>query len=415
MTRRDEEVAVAQVADVVVVGGGIAGASLAVALAREGIGVTVLEASEEYEDRVRGESMHLWGVAEARNLGVEQVMLDAGAHIAPVWRQFAEGYGEVGELPMGAFVEGFDGTLNLRHPTACQALADAAAAAGATVVRGARDIKLSGGSSPTVSYVAGGEGREITTGLVVGADGRASTVRKQIGITLERAEPMSYIAGLLLDDLDGVPEQDVLVGEGDAFFVMFHQGGGRARAYIIPGLSGQHRFSGPNGTKRFLEACAVSSLPWGEQIAAATPAGPCATYPGDDTWTATPYAEGVVLIGDAAGHNDPAIGQGLSIALRDARMVRDIVLDGGRTVDAFAPYGAERVERMRRVRFLADVIVVAQAEDADNRAARRAFMAEKTAAMDPEIVTLLFGMFAGPETVPAELFDEGLLARIRAA
>ena len=33
---------------------------------------------------------------------------------------------------------------------------------------------------------------------------------------------------------------------------------------------------------------------------AATPAGPCATYAGDDTWTAAPFADGVVLIGDAA-------------------------------------------------------------------------------------------------------------------
>jgi flavin-dependent dehydrogenase len=37
-----------------------------------------------------------------------------------------------------------------------------------------------------------------------------------------------------------------------------------------------------------------------------------------------------VLIGDAAGHNDPIIGDGLPIALRDARIVRDLVLDGAR-------------------------------------------------------------------------------------
>ena len=70
----------ADVADVVVVGGGIGGASLAFALARAGLGVTVLEACEEYQDRVRGEVMHAWGVKEARDLGVEEVMLAAGAH-----------------------------------------------------------------------------------------------------------------------------------------------------------------------------------------------------------------------------------------------------------------------------------------------------------------------------------------------
>lgn len=56
-------------ADVVVVGGGIAGAALAAALAGDGTSVVVLEASEEYRDRVRGESMMPWGVSEARRAG----------------------------------------------------------------------------------------------------------------------------------------------------------------------------------------------------------------------------------------------------------------------------------------------------------------------------------------------------------
>src|ERR1700704_818147 len=137
------------VADVVIVGGGIGGASLAFALAREGLGVTVLEASEEYPDRVRGEGMHVWGVKEARELGVEPVMLAAGAHISPVWKQYMEGYGDIGENPMGMLIEGIDGSLNLRHPVACQALIDAAAAHGVTVVRGVRDVTFTGGTSPT--------------------------------------------------------------------------------------------------------------------------------------------------------------------------------------------------------------------------------------------------------------------------
>jgi 2-polyprenyl-6-methoxyphenol hydroxylase-like FAD-dependent oxidoreductase len=220
----------------------------------------------------------------------------------------------------------------------------------------------------------------------------------------------------LVDGLDGVPENDVLAGEGHLFFVMFHQGQGRARVYLVPGLSGQHRFSGPNATERFLEACArVTCYPWSDRVASATPAGPCATYPGDDTWTAAPYAEGVVLIGDAAGHNDPVIGQGLSIALRDARIVRDLVLEGGRTPAGFSAYGTQRMQYMARLRFLADVVSVSLAEDAHNRAARRAFIVDRMARFDPEIMGLLMGMFAGPENVPDELIDDGLLERIRAA
>jgi 2-polyprenyl-6-methoxyphenol hydroxylase-like FAD-dependent oxidoreductase len=241
-------------------------------------------------------------------------------------------------------------------------------------------------------------------------------VRKQAGITLDRQEPISFIAGLLVDGLDGVPDDhDVVAGEGDVFFLVFHQGGGRARVYLCTGSSGQHRFSGRTGTAQFLAACNLSCYPWSEQVMAATPAGPCATYAGDDTWTEAPFADGVVLIGDAAGYNDPIIGQGLSIALRDARMVRDLILDGARQSAAFAAYGKERASRMERVRFIADVLAVAQAEDADNRSARRAMLADKMASMDPEIVPLLLGAFAGPETIPQEALDPGILERLRGA
>ena len=43
--------------DVVVVGAGIAGASIATVLARGGIEVLLLERQREYRDRVRGEFM----------------------------------------------------------------------------------------------------------------------------------------------------------------------------------------------------------------------------------------------------------------------------------------------------------------------------------------------------------------------
>jgi len=405
------------VSDVLVVGGGIAGASLAYALAREGLGVAVLEASTVYEDRVRGESMHVWGVKEARELGVEQVLLNAGAHTAPLWKQWVEGDAEPTDLPMSIMVPGVDGSLNLRHPDACQALIQAADAAGATVVRGVRHVKLAPGQPMTVSYGLGDETREVTTQLVVGADGRASTVRKQVGVTLERDAAIGYIAGLLLDGVEGVPDDyDVIVSEGDLYFVLFHQGGGRARAYLASGLSGRHRFSGRESAERFLAASALATYPWSDRVTTATPAGPCATYPGDDTWTDTPYADGVVLIGDAAGHNDPIIGQGLSIALRDARTVRDLILAGARRAADFATYGAERVERMRRLRLMADVIGVTHVEDGcDNRAARRAWFVQRIANMNPELFSLMVGAFAGPETIPPERVDTQILDRIRRA
>ncbi len=402
--------------DVVVIGGGIAGASLARGLAAAGLGVTVLEATVEFPDRVRGESMQAWGVKESRLLGVEEVLLAAGAHVTPTWRQYFPNGDDPRDLPMNLMVSDVAGSLNLRHPDACQAILDAAASAGATVVRGVSGVEVGAGESPSVRYAVDGTSAELRPQLVVGADGRRSVTRRQLGIVLERQPETSFIAGLLLDDLDGVPDDhDVLVGEGDRFFLLFHQGGGRARAYVCTGLSGQHRFAGPDGTARFLEACAVSSYPWSEHVVAATPAGPCATYPGDDTWCAEPFVDGAVLIGDAAGHNDPIVGQGLSIAMRDARTVRDLVLDGARTAEAFATYGAERLGRMARLRFAADVLAVTQAEDAGNRDARRRYVNDRMARMEAPVFPVLLGLFAGPETIGDELLDPGLLAGIRAA
>ena len=56
--------------DVITVGGGLAGSTLATELARAGHKVLVLERETQFKDRVRGENMLPWGVAAARRLGL---------------------------------------------------------------------------------------------------------------------------------------------------------------------------------------------------------------------------------------------------------------------------------------------------------------------------------------------------------
>src|SRR5262249_52280033 len=65
--------------DVVTVGGGMGASALAIAMARSGARVLVLEKETKFRDRVRGEALAPWGVAEARKLGVADLLLNTCA------------------------------------------------------------------------------------------------------------------------------------------------------------------------------------------------------------------------------------------------------------------------------------------------------------------------------------------------
>ncbi len=69
--------------------------------------------------------------------------------------------------------------------------------------------------------------------------------------------------------------------------------------------------------------------------------GPLATFNGAHTRVDHPYREGVALLGDAAASSDPTWGQGLSLTLRDARVLRDHLLSSTDWSDAGHAYAAE--------------------------------------------------------------------------
>jgi len=403
------------VTDVVVVGGGAAGGALAASLAAAGRGVMVLEATESFTDRVRGESMMPWGVAEARRLGVVEILHDAGAHVAPTWRRYAEGRAEPREIPVGSLVPGVEGTLNLEHRRACQALLDAAASAGAAVVRGVRHVEVEPGPNPSVSFNVGAQLRRCTPSVVVGADGRGSVVRRACGIRLEHQAATGFVVGMLLDDVEGPADHDVLAEHDLGLFLLLRQRAGRARAYHVVSSEHRNRYAGNGGPERFLRDALAVNDHVARALVCARPAGPCGAIAGTDTWTERPMTDGVVLIGDAAGHNDPTAGCGLSIAMRDARTISELLLEGARGGRDFTPYATERSERMRRLRLSADLVNAASVEAASNRSARRAHFAAAMAEMDAQIFPLVLAMFAGPETVPSALVDDAVLERIRAA
>ena len=408
--------------DVIVVGGGFCGSGLATVLERAGHHCLVLERDEVFEDRTKGEWIAPWGVAEAMRAGILDDIRRARGHVLTRHIGFAVGVDPVDALSAAtplALLPGIDGPLTQRHPDACQVLFDAAGDAGAETRRGVSDVAVAAGSQPTVTYRHAGAPHAATARLVIAADGRNSPARRSFGLELERNPPHHLFSGLLVDGADGWPEDAQMTGsEGDVHYLAFPQGGGRVRLYLGFGFDRRRWLTGADGPARFVDAFRLGSLAavHAEALAGATPVSPCAVYPNEATWLADPAAvEGVLFVGDAAGWDDPITGQGLSISLRDVRVVSELLLaspswDPG----ALAPYAVERAERMRRLRFASSLVAALANEFGPEAEARRARFRDRSAT-DPTLGAARIAAFMGPDAFPADAFTTAEFERALAA
>lgn len=397
--------------DLILVGGGIGGGAMATVMARAGYSVLELEKSTVYRDRVRGEWMAPWGVVEAMRLGLYDDLIGEGAH--HLTRHIS--YGDTVDadeatknpLPIAALVPGAPGPLCIGHPAHCDLLHRTASAAGATVLRGVTEINVTLGANPSVTYTHDGAAQRASCRMIVGADGRGSLVRQAAGIELHRDPTHHLFSGMLVEGAHGWPEDLQAIGaENDVHVLVFPQGNGRVRLYLGYASDQPRRLAGEGAQQRFLDAFRLNSVPNAEHLANAMPAGPCNSYPNEDAWTDEPYAEGMVLIGDAAGWNDPIIGQGLSITYRDVRIVSEILRAGDDwSQAAFAPYAEERAERMRRLRFSAQLASTLLNEFGDAARDRRRRAGERQAENQMLALPFLAAM-VGPETLPAAVFEE---------
>src|SRR5262245_40971323 len=282
--------------DVIIIGGGIAGNALATVLARAGKAVLVLERSAVYRDRVRGELFQPWGVAEARRLGLYETLIRAGgthhSRAVPYDETMAPAEAEAAAVALDKILPDVPGSLGVSHPAACQALSMAAATAGAQVLRDIAAAKVEFGSGPIVRYQLNRADHVAKCRLVVGADGRDSGIRRRASIPLHATEPRLMGAGLLIEDPGGWPKHQVASGtQDDLVFFSLPQGAERMRLYLLYSIDQRRRFAGQSARRAFLDSFPFTCVPESERIARATPAGPCAAYPMNDTWTDCPVGD----------------------------------------------------------------------------------------------------------------------------
>ncbi|WP_226898470.1 FAD-dependent monooxygenase [Mangrovicoccus algicola] len=337
--------------DVLITGGSLNGACLALALARAGMRVAVIDPLSDAAQGVPdfdGRSYAL-AAASVKMLGVlglweriapeAQPILDIrvgdgrpGEGAGPMTLHFDSR--DLGEGPLGQMVED-------RHLRAAL-LAALAEAPGIRRIRGAVAAQR---TEPGRATVILEDGQTHSAPLLVGADGRRSGTARRAGI---RRQVTDYRQTALVCAIGHERPHD-----GCAWQIFLPPG----PLAILP-LTGNR--SSIVWSETAAQAAAIHALPDAQYLEVLRPrfgdflgeirlAGARHTYPLDMSVAESFTAERLALVGDAARGVHPVAGQGLNAGLRDVAALAEVLVEAARQgEDPGWPLVLDRYARWRR-------------------------------------------------------------------
>ena len=353
--------------DVLIVGGGLNGPALALALAQGGLRATVVDALPLPERRDPGfdgrsyalalasqrllSALGVWDAVKAQAQPILKVVATdgrAGEGPAPFFLHFD--HAEIEEGPMGFMVE--DRFLR-------RALLDAMAAEPrVTHVAQAEVVAQETGPEGVTVTLASGD--VLTARLLVGADGRASGTAVRAGI---RRTGWGYGQTALVCAIAHEKPHD---GTAHQFFMP----PGPLAILPLPGNRSSIVWSERTGTAEAIQALddagylAALRPRFGDFLGEIALAGTRFTYPLGLSLANALVAPRVALVGDAAHGIHPIAGQGLNLGLRDVGALAEVLtLARRRGEEIGAPDVLDRYQRWRRF----DTAAMALATDGFNR------------------------------------------------
>jgi flavin-dependent dehydrogenase len=332
--------------DVIVVGARCAGAATAMLLARRGLKVAAIDRSAHGSDTLSTHALMRGGVLQLHRWGVLEAIRAAGT---PVIRRTAFHYGdEIVDIAIKPR-DGVEGLYSPRRTVLDAALAEAAAEAGADVVRGVRVRDLvrdpDGRVAGVIAEDRTGAAVTLRAGIVIGADGRSSDVARRVGAEIVRSG--RHRTGVIYGYWEGLPH--------DAYHWHYVPG---ASAGVIPtndGLAcvfasvpGDRFAAGMRGDLEsgYREVLGEAAPALAETLRTARRMGPYLGFPGALGFLRRSYGPGWALVGDAGYFKDPLTAHGITDALRDAEILADAVAAG--TEEALAGYQAIRDDLSER-------------------------------------------------------------------